>query len=572
VCLIKDMKLCKVVVFVLIIFGNQNLFAQIFPIKNYPKNYFSWPVKATPALAANFGELRPNHYHMGLDCKTDKKENLPIVAAADGYIAKVKVEPWGFGRAIYINHPNGLTTLYAHLNNFYPELENYIKQQQYLKKSWQIFVDIPASLFIVKKGQFIAFSGNTGGSLGPHLHFEVRDTKTDKVLNPLLFNFPIADNVAPDILRLAIYDRCISTYEQLPKYIPIKKVNGIYQAPPTIVNTDKISFAITAYDRYNGSTNQNGIYQTLLYDNEKPIVGFQLDSIGYDETRFLNAHIDHKVKTSGGPYLQHISKLAGYPEGVYKLVNGDGVINLEDDSVHRIKLLVKDANGNTSTVKIDVQRKLNGATKQIDTAFFQQKKLFVPGYINIFESNDCKFYLPENALYDSIRFRYAAIQPNIGNAIHQIHNNTIPVHSYFSLRIKANLSNPNKIVLARYYKDKKDFYSTTFANGWYTSKVRDFGNYQLIVDTVLPTITPIGFKDGANVSKLTALKFVVVDNTEDCTFTATLDGKWLRFSGDKGKTYIYKFDEKCQPGEHELKIVAKDMVGNESTKTYKFVR
>jgi hypothetical protein len=572
VCLIKDMKLCKVVVFVLLIFVNQKSDAQVFPAKNYPKNYFSWPVKATPALAANFGELRPNHYHMGLDCKTDKRENLPIVAAADGYIAKVKVEPWGFGRAIYINHPNGLTTLYAHLNDFYPELENYIKQQQYKQKSWRVFVDVPDSLFQVKKGQFIAYSGNTGGSQGPHLHFEIRDTKTDKVLNPLLFNFPIADNVAPDILRLAIYDRCLSTYEQSPKYITIKKVNGIYQAPLTIVNTDKISFAITAYDRYSGSTNQNGIYETILYDNEKPIVGFQLDSISYDETRFLNAHIDHKVKTSGGPYLQHISKLAGYPEGVYKLVNGDGVINLEDDSVHRIKLLVKDANGNTSTLKIDVQRKLNGAIKQIDTAFYQQKKLFVPGYINIFESKDCKFYLPENALYDSIRFRYAAIQPNIGNAIHQIHNNTIPVHSYFSLSIKANLSNPNKIVLARYYKDKKNFYSTTFANGWHTSKVRDFGNYQLVIDTTPPVITPIGIKDGANLSKQTAIRFVVVDNTEDFTFTATLDGNWLRFSGDKGKTFIYKFDEKCQPGEHELKIVAKDMVGNESTKTYKFVR
>jgi Peptidase family M23 len=566
------MKLYKVVVLVLLIFVNQKVDAQIFPAKNYPKNYFVWPVKATPALAANFGELRPNHYHMGLDCKTEKRENLSVVAAADGYIAKVKVEPWGFGRAIYINHENGTTTLYAHLNAFYDDLEKYVKEQQYKQKKWNVFLDIPPHMFDVAKGREIAKSGNTGGSQGPHLHFEIRDTKTDKVLNPLLFGFPIADNVAPDILRLAIYDRCISTYEQMPRYIPIKKINGVYQASLTIVNTDKVSFAITAYDRYTGSTNQNGIYEASLYDNEKPIVGFQLDSISYDETRYLNAHIDHKVKGSGGPYLQHLSKLAGYPEGVYKIINGDGVINVEDDSIHHIKILVKDANGNTATVKIDVQRKLNGVTKHLDTAYYQQKKLFVPGYVNIFENENCKFYLPENALYDSIRFRYAAIQPNLGSTIYQLHSYTIPVHTRFPISIKAATALPNKMVMARYYKDKKDFAPTAFNNGWFTAKFRDFGNFQLITDTTPPTITPVGFKDGVNVAKQTALKFVIVDNTEDVEFTATLDGNWLRFSNDKGKTFVYTFDEKCSPGEHELKIVAKDMVGNENVKMYRFTR
>jgi murein DD-endopeptidase MepM/ murein hydrolase activator NlpD len=566
------MKLYKVVVLILLIFINQNSMAQIFPAKNYPKNYFVWPVKATPALAANFGELRPNHYHMGLDCKTEKRENLPILAAADGYIAKVKVEPWGFGRAIYMNHANGTTTLYAHLNAFYDDLENYVKEQQYKQKKWNVFLDIPPHMFDVAKGREIAKSGNTGGSQGPHLHFEIRDTKTDKVLNPLLFGFPIPDNVAPDVLRLAIYDRCISTYEQTPKYIPIKKVNGVYQASLTTVNTDKVSFAITAYDRYSGSTNQNGIYEASLYDNEKPIVGFQLDSISYDETRYLNAHIDHKVKGSGGPYLQHISKLSGYPEGVYKMVNGDGVINLEDDSIHHIKILVKDVNGNISTVKIDVQRKLNGVAKHLDTAYYQQKKLFAPGYVNIFESNDCKFYLPENALYDSIRFRYTAIQPKVGNTIYQLHSYTIPVHTRFPISIKAASALPNKMVMARYYGAKTDFSATTFNNGWFTAKFRDFGNFQLITDTTPPTITPVGFKDGANLSKQKAIKFVVIDNTEDLDFTATLDGNWLRFSSDKGKTFVYTFDEKCSAGEHELKIVARDMVGNENVKTYRFTR
>ena len=167
------MNLCKVVVLVLLNLIIQGISAQVFPTKNYPKNYFIWPVKATPALAANFGELRPNHYHMGLDCKTEKKQNLPIIAAANGYIAKVKIEPWGFGRAIYINHANGTTTLYAHLNAFYTDLENYVKEQQYKQKSSNVFLDIPPHMFDVAKGREIAKSGNTGSSTGPHLHYEL---------------------------------------------------------------------------------------------------------------------------------------------------------------------------------------------------------------------------------------------------------------------------------------------------------------------------------------------------------------------------------------------------------------
>ena len=385
--------------------------AQFFNPKNYPQGYFTWPVQAKKALAANFGELRPNHYHMGLDCKTDQKENLPVLAAADGYVAKIKIEPYGFGRCIYINHPNGLTTLYAHLNEFYPELEKYVKTQQYNLESWRVFIDVPAGLLPVKKGQFIAYSGNTGASQGPHMHFEIRDTKTDKVLNPLLFGFPIADNIAPNILRLAVYDRCTSTYEQSPRFISLKKINGVYTTLPgqLLLNTDKISFAITAYDKYSGSTNQNGIYEAILYNDENPVLGFQLDSISYDETRYLNAHIDYKLRTGGGPFVQHLSRLPGYPQAVYKEGSGDGVINLEDDSVHQIKIQVKDVNGNTSLLKFSVQRGGTKKTVEENTSSAYQSKLFHPGFVNVFENSNVSFYLSENQLYDSIRFRYSEI-------------------------------------------------------------------------------------------------------------------------------------------------------------------
>ena len=302
---------------------------------------------------------------MGLECKTDKVPNKKVFAAADGYIAKVRIESLGFGRAIYINHPNGLTTLYAHLNEFYPELENYIKEQQYKLKSWAVYVDVSENLFPVTQGMFIAYSGNTGGSQGPHLPFEIRDTNTDKALNPLLFGFSVPDTIAPCIFRLSVYNMNISTYEQAPKIFSLKKVKGIYVTSPAliIVNTNKVSFGISAFDRSSRSSNHNGIYQTILYQNELPVTGFEIDNISYDETRYLNAHIDYTLRSSGGPFVQHLSKLPGYHNSIYNTTYGDGVITLDDDSVHTFTLDVKDANGNTSLIELVIYQLLKELVK-----------------------------------------------------------------------------------------------------------------------------------------------------------------------------------------------------------------
>jgi murein DD-endopeptidase MepM/ murein hydrolase activator NlpD len=209
-------------------------------------------------LAANFGELRPNHWHMGLDIRTNQKENLPVYAAADGYVAHVGIRSQSFGRYIIINHPNGLSTLYGHLNNFFPALEQYVTEQQYKQETWAIELDFAKEKFPVSKNQFIAYSGNTGGSQGPHLHFEIRDTKTEKCLNPLLFGFPLQDNVKPNLVKLAMYDRTYSVYEQTPLFFLFKNTDSGYVIPnrPVIrTGSEKISFAIQAYDRLTGSKN-----------------------------------------------------------------------------------------------------------------------------------------------------------------------------------------------------------------------------------------------------------------------------------------------------------------------------
>ncbi len=576
--ILKLNRLHKLIIFLLIF---HNSFSQVLPSPNYPKNYFQWPLTIKPALAANFGELRPNHFHMGLDCKTDKKQNLQVLAAAEGYIAKVKIEPFGFGRAIYINHPNGLTTLYAHLNDFDSSLEKYVTAQQYKLKSWAVFLDIPPELFPVTKGQIIAHSGNTGGSQGPHLHFEIRNTKTEKVLNPLLFGFPITDDIAPDIIRLAVYDRNLSTYEQAPGLYPLKKTNGVYATATPLVMTKsgKVSFGITAFDRYTGSTNRNGIFEAILYDNEIPVVGFQLDNISYDETRYLNAHIDYKLRSNGGPFVEHLSRLPGYNNSIYKIMNGDGVLDVTDDSIHKIKIAVKDANGNTSLVLFNIQRSavIKNDSSLVIALPLKQKE-FYPGFVNVFENNNIGFYLPEKVLYDSFRFQYNELI-TAGNKVYQLHNPSVPLHGYFPLKIKNTISPTlkNKVVIKRHWNDKKEFEKgvpvTVSNENWFVASFRNFGYFELQVDTTAPTISPIGFKDGMNCAKQNRIAFVIADNSEELkNFTATLDGHWLRFSNDKGRAFIYTFDEMCLPGEHELILSVEDIVGNKTQSVYHFTR
>lgn len=571
----------KPFLFFIFLFFSLSVCSQVLPTKNYPEGYFIYPVDARIGLAANFGELRSNHYHMGLDCRTNQVENRPVKAAADGYIARVSVAPFGFGQAIYINHPNGLTTLYGHLNKFYPELEKYVIKKQYELESWQVSLDIPANLFPVKKGQFIAYSGNTGGSQGPHVHFEIRDSKTDKVLNPLLFGFPIPDNVPPTLLRLYMYDRCKSTYSQSPQLIGIKKVNGKYTTTQNVisVHTDKISFGISANDKQSGSSNPNGIYEAVIYMDEFPLSGFQLDSISYDETRYLNAHIDYKTRAAGGPYIEHLSRLPGYPEGVYKDMNGDGVIELNDDRVHQIKIVVKDPNGNASHLEFKIKKGLIVETGlQKDSSSYFQRKEFHPGFVNIFESDNMQLYLSPQALYDSVAFTHSektSATPQIFSAVHSVLSGLVPVNDNFTIKLKTNKpvdeNLVDKMLIKRTWKGKSEVVKAKNEGEWYSAKFRSFGNFELIADDELPVIG--GFANNANLSHSRSIVFTPRDNNDEIkNFRAELDGNWLRFTNDKGRSFIYHFDEKCPPGKHELKITVEDEAGNVAEKILNFTR
>ena len=545
------------------------LFAQ----KNYPQNYFRNPMNIPMDLSANFGELRSNHWHMGLDIRTQQRENLSVYAAAEGYVSRVKVEPGGFGQAIYITHSNGYTTLYSHLNAFYPALQQYVKDQQYKLESWAVDIQVPANMFPVKKGTYIAKSGNTGGSQGPHVHFEIRDTETERCLNPLLFNFPLKDNVPPSIIRLAMFDRTESIHTKSPVFYSLKKLAGKYALSGTSIiqsPTERVSFALQANDKLSGTNNPNGIYSATIYCDNTPMTSFTIDDVGYDETRYMNAHIDYRLRKKGGAYLQHLSKMPGDLSEVYENLNNDGVINLSDTAVHDIRVEVLDAYKNKSTLQFKVQYKGNGKSKPAPDADI----VLYPGNMNVFEKEAFEMVVDETGVYDTVPVKYVFSNGDAGNisADHTIGDESIPLHSPMTIRIKPGEQiaeeNRDKIVIQKDKGGRGDVAKAEWQNGWVAASFREFGTFSAYIDTIPPEINSLGSSDTLNLKTARRIIFRPKDKSGIKSFRAELDGEWLRFTNDKYTSHIYVFDEKWPAGVRELKVVVEDLVGNKTSRSW----
>ena len=559
----------RLVFFLLIFF--QYFFSQA---QSYPQNYFRHPLDIPMQLVANFGEIRTNHWHMGLDIRTQQRVNLPVHAAADGYIARVSIEPGGFGQAIYINHPNGYTTVYGHLNSFFSALADYVKQKQYEQQQWSVNLILPANLFPVNKADIIALSGSTGASEGPHVHFEIRDTRSENCLNPLLFKFPVADAVPPTLLRIALYDRNKSTWQQNPQLLSLRKVGSVYslQNNSLRVGSDKISFAIGAVDRLSGTNNPNGIYSAEIMIDGKPVSAFELDNISYKDTRYINAQLDYPYKSKGGSSLQHITPLPGAQNVVYNVFGGDGIIHLRDKADHEIVIEVKDANGNSSTIRFQVQFDENLKTVYLT----DRAEKFLPNNVNIFEREHFELFTTEKSIYDTVLVNFTETTTSFSNSISPLFtflNKTIPSHDSFTVRLKAteNMSSEwrDRVVIKNICGERTFVEKALWQDGWYAAKFRQFGTYQAFIDTQPPSINP----PVLNLSKSSRIVFTPRDNFNEIkSFRAELDNSWLRFTNDKGKTWIYTFDEHFPRGQHQLKITIEDEAGNVTTKVWNVTR
>jgi len=549
----------------------------------YPQDYFRNPLDIPIFLAGNFGECRPGHFHSGVDIKTLGKENEPVHAAADGYISRIKMEKGGFGHGLYITHSNGYTTLYAHLNKFAPEMQQYMEAEQYAKKHWDVDISLPPAQFPVKKGQLIAWSGNTGASTAPHLHFEIRNTQTEHPLNPELFGLPIVDKTPPVVAGIMVYGGNIYTDE--PVYYTVALQNGTYRPvktdnPSYGVKNDTIQvpagldgIGINTDDFMDSSNNTIAFYTTKLYLDDSLQAQVTLDDIGYDETRYINAYADYKTKQLQNKWVQCLFQLPGNQLGhIFHHLNGNkGRLDIRDGKVHHVRILITDDKGNTSNVSFFVKPQPAVISMQSDcTPFYVGKQ-------NRWDDAGISFMLDERQLYDDICFHFKKEKDEAAYSDkYQLHYGYVPVHHYFDLLIKPNKAIApdlqHKVVML--YTDGKDQDGRAAVmadNGWYKAKVRDFGNYWLDVDTIPPVIKPLE-KNNSNLSKAKQIAFEVMDNmTSVKSFSGYVDGKWICFE-QHGNLFFYNFDAHCPRGRHKLVFRAADESGNEKTFNLNFVR
>ena len=546
--------------------------------KNYPQHYFRDPLNIPIQLVSNFGELRTDHFHMGLDIRTQSRENLPVFAAADGYVSRIKIEKSGYGKAIYITHSNGYTTLYGHLNSFYNVLENYLESKQYKEKKWEQDFDLPANMFHVTKGQFIANSGNTGGSQGPHLHFEIRNSKTGDNINPLLFGLNVPDKIAPVIYGLYWYDRRYSTYVVKPQQIALIKKNNTYSTQSKIVKVGSplVTLGIRMEDLNNASPFKFGVNHAALYVDDSLLFEFRLDEFSYDDSRYVNACMDYIRWVKNKQGIQYLSILPGNQLNMFTALDNDGVILLKDTARHEIKIEVSDENNNTSVLNFLLQY---DASAEKNYSLSDNAIVCQANEKNNIETAHAKIYFDENAFYDALPFNISETasknSKQVSPTIH-ISDYTIPVHDDYNVAIKTD------IVLNESLKDKvvmqlQSGRSSTAVHGiwqgdWMFGSFDELGDARLLIDTIAPVIVPVGWK---NNSLFKTQKTLTLKCTDDLSrivnFTATLDGNWLMFA-KKNDYFIYTFDEHCGEGKHTLIINTTDVAGNVATQSFNFTK
>lgn len=563
--LMKYMKYKLLIIFVL---SFNFLFAQKESFPQYPN-----PVKIPISLSATFAELRTNAFHAGVDIRTQGVEGKEVFAVADGYVSRIGVSPFGYGKVIYITHNDGFTSVYAHLSKFNQKITDFVREKQYETESFAQNIILKENQFPIKKGDYLGLTGNSGSSGGPHLHYEIRYTKTQEPINPMYFGLKIKDTKKPFIKGLAIYplDNSAVNNSDTAIYLDVISKGGkFYIENKEFKVNGKIAFGINVYDQADGSNNKNGAYSVELFADNELIFSIVSNKYSYDETRYINSMMDYSyfIKNNERFIRTEIDEFNGL-NNLYERTSG--VVNVNEGDTLNMKYVVKDYNKNKSVLNF----KLIGA----ELPELETPKVLPRSYYRIYDGESSEIYLdafesdiPEFAFYRDVELKTARIDTikNIYSYYaYQLGSEEIPLHKKITIRLKPKkeyISDSGLYVAALNRKGEFVFLGNKIINDFIEAKTNVLGVYLIAKDTIKPTIKPVNFKGDSSIADNWSLRVEIDDKETGVNkYEMLINDEWVLADYDaKNKLLIYQIDKHIKKGHNTLKVIVTDMVGNET--------
>jgi hypothetical protein len=528
------------------------------------RNPFDFPIM----LSGNFGEFRANHLHSGIDFKTQQREGRPVHAVCDGYVSRIAVSPWGYGNVIYMTHGDSLVTVYAHLQRFADSLAACVEAKQYEAESFRIDLNLPPGLFVFSRGDVIGYSGNSGSSGGPHLHFEVRDARTGEALDPLPFYGGQVKDLRPPMLHslMVCPSEGLGVANGSPEKLtlhPEASQDDSLSFGHKVEAWGRIGFALNANDYMDGTANVYGVKEIVASVDGREFFRSCIDRFLLTESRGINAWTDYETWVGQKRFY---AKTFVEPGNHFRFITGRnrGFVTIDEPRAYRIDFRLTDAAGNTSLYTLHI----TGREQPVPAPATEGATPFYHRSDNHFGAKGIRLHIPRKSLYGHLYFRYRVMPDSGGTAdIHMLHDKPVPLHrpARLSLRLhRDDAASGRQYGIVALQNGRKSWKGGVYRDGWVDAEISELGVYTAGVDSVAPKITPV---DTAQWAALQTVSFRLTDNLSGVdAWRVTIDGKYALFRMDGKKALItYTFDPKrLSRGKHVLRLTAADACGNEA--------
>ena len=528
---------------------------------------FHTPIDAPFDLSGTFGEFR-SRFHTGIDFKSRGVQGQKIFSIEDGYISRIEVNNYGYGKVIYIDHLNGFTSVYAHLKNFNPELDEYIKSELYKSKRNSIKKFPKTNQLRINKGEVIGYSGNTGRSFGPHLHFEIRDTKSQDAINPLMFNYTYKDDERPIIRGLYIINENNSLVRNSPIRKKVKKINDSTYTVDDFEYNGKIGIGLDIYDiQYKNLYNQNGVYKVELFIDSILKYSYKMDKIKFSENHYKKIMYDYLSLAQKNKKVLKIYTPRNSDLSFLKNNKFNGIIN--SDSIRDNSLLVRvsDWNGNSSSIKFNLK-----ANDSISRRSSYNGIEILTNQNYTLNKNSSIIEIGKNTFYDDLlmNISYQSDTLNLGEE-------KDPFRSSIRIKLPHKISDTLELrqsFVGKIINGKISYISSKKNKSYIYANTSSLGEYIISKDTLKPDIKPINFKNNSNIKVKNTLKLRLKDDLSGIkNYSSYFNGNWALFEYEPKSNMIFHnlSDGIIKDGENKLIIIYEDGVGNKGvyqTKVY----